>query len=70
MRLMSAPVLALPDFEKPFDLLCDAYVVNVGAELLRGKCPVVFYSKKLNPTEARYHRTDCKLLAIYLACMK
>ena len=42
----------------------------MGGELLQGERPVVFYSKKFTLTEARYHITDCELMAIYLACMK
>ena len=65
-------MLKLPDYSKPFriDLAADASDVAVGAELLQNRQPVVFYSKKLTPTEARYHVTDRELLAIYQACMK
>ena len=65
-------MLKLPDYSKPFktDLAADASDVAVGAELLQNGQPVAFYSKKLTPTEARYHITDRELLAIYQACMK
>ena len=65
-------MLKLPDYSKPFriDLAADASDIAVGAELLQNGQPVVFYSKKLTPTEARYHVTDQELLAIYQACMK
>ena len=67
--LTSAPVLKLPDYSKPFriDLAAD---VAVGAELSQNGQLVAFYSKKLTPTEARYHVTDRELLAIYQTCMK
>ena len=42
----------------------------VGAEFSQNGQPVAFYSKKLTPTEARYHITNRVLLAIYQACMK
>ena len=51
-------------------MAADASDVAVGAELLQNEQPVAFYSKKLTPTEARYHVTDQELLAIYQACMK
>ena len=65
-------MLKLPDFSKPFriNLAADASDVAVGAELSQNGQPVAFYSKKLTPTEARYHVIDRELLAIYQACIK
>ena len=65
-------MLNLPDYSKPFriDMAADASDVAVGGELSQNGQPVVFYNKKLTPTEARYHVTDQELLAIYQACMK
>ena len=40
------------------DLAAHASDVVVGAELSQNGQPVAFYSKKLTPTEARYHVTD------------
>ena len=51
-------------------MAADASDVAVGADLSQNGPQVVFYSKKLTPTEARYHITDRELLAIYQACMK
>ena len=65
-------MLKLPDYSKPFiiDLAAYASDLAVGAELLKDGQPIAFYSKKLTPTEARYHVTNRELLAIYQACMK
>ena len=65
-------MLKLLDYSKSFwiDLAAYASDVAVGAELSQNRQPVAFYSKKLTPTEARYHVTDRKFLAIYQACMK
>ena len=49
---------------------CDTSDVALGAELSQGGKPVAFFSKKLTPTEARYHVTDHELMAIYAAYMK
>ena len=70
LKLITAPVLALPDFSKPFDVTTDGSVVIVGGELAQGGRPVVLYSKKLTPAESRYHVTDHELMGVYLRCMK
>ena len=70
LKLTTAPVLALPDFSKPFDITTDASVVTVGGELAQNGRPVAFYSKKLTPAESRYHVTDRELMGVYLGCMK
>ena len=65
-------MLKLPDYSKSFKIVlaADASDVAVLAELSQNGQPVAFYSKKLTPTEARYHVTDRESLAIYQACMK
>ena len=64
-------MLKLLDYSKPFtiDLAANTSDVAVGAELSYNGQPIAIYSKKLTPTEARYHVADRKLLAIYQACM-
>lgn len=57
-------VLALPDFDAPFDLTTDASDVGVGAELAQGGRPVGYYSARLNPAQRAYSATDRELLAV------
>lgn len=47
--LVSAPVLALPDFNKPFQIQTDACDSGVGAVLLQDGHPLAFVSKALGP---------------------
>ena len=71
-KLTSAPVLAFPDFGKPFILCTDASGAGLGAALMqadaRGKNrPIAFASRILNQAESRYSVTDLETLAIIWA---
>lgn len=45
--MTSTPVLALPDFSKPFIVETDACDIGIGVVLLQGDQPVAFLSKAL-----------------------
>eukprot|EP00775_Hariotina_reticulata_P004793 gene4792-biopygen6544 len=53
-KLTHAPVLAMPDFEKPFEIVADASNTAVGAILLQDGKPIAFESRKLTPAEVAY----------------
>jgi WD40 repeat protein len=62
-RLCSAPVMKIPDTNKPFILHCDASSVAVGAVLSQldeenEEHSVAYASKHLNKTERRYSATE------------
>jgi hypothetical protein len=67
--LCSAPVLALPNFEKAFELIADAceHPSAVGAVLIQEGHPVTFYSRKLSGPELNYSASDIEMLAVILA---
>ena len=45
--MSSCPILALPDFSKPFFVECDALGEGVGAVIKHGQHPIAFERIKL-----------------------
>jgi len=67
--LITAPVLAKPDFEKNFELHTDASQVAIGACLMQTDDqnelhPIAYFSRKLRGAETRYSATDLEALAV------
>ena len=70
-KLSSAPIIAPPSWDLPFELMCDASDFAVGAVLGQRKdklVHVIYYaSKVLNENQRNYTTTEKELLAIVFA---
>jgi hypothetical protein len=74
-KLTSAPVLAYPNYEKPFVLYTDACVMGLGAVLSQNddagqEHPIVFLSRSLTDAEKNYSITELECLAIVWSVKK
>ncbi|XP_072084586.1 uncharacterized protein [Arachis hypogaea] len=73
-KLSSAPIIAPPCWDLPFELMCDVSDFAVGAVLGQRKdklVHVIYYaSKVLNENQRNYTTTEKKLLAIVFAFVK
>ena len=62
--LTNSPILAYPDFTKPFKLTTDASNVAVGGVLSQSEKPLAYFSRTLNSAERNYSTIEKELLAI------
>jgi predicted alpha/beta hydrolase len=65
--LVSAPVLALPDFAAQFTIETDACEYGIGAVLLQKGHPLAFVSKSLGPRNRGLSTYEKEYMAILLA---
>ena len=63
-------MLVLPDFNKPFQVSCDASGIDIGAVLNQDDRPIAYFSEKLNDAKHKYSSYDQEFYAIVQALKK
>jgi hypothetical protein len=63
-KLTHAPLLQLPDFNKTFELECDAGGIGLGGVLLQKGKPVAYFSEKLSGASLNYSTYDKELYVL------
>jgi hypothetical protein len=63
-RLTTAPILVIPNMEKPFSIYCDASSQGLGCVLMQDGHVVAYASRQLRKQEAHYPTHDLDLAAV------
>ncbi|KAK1693160.1 hypothetical protein QYE76_009857 [Lolium multiflorum] len=63
-RLVTAPVLTMPDITKDFDVYCDASKLGLGSVLMQEGKVIAYLSRQLRPHEMNYPTHDLELAAV------
>lgn len=64
MALTTAPVLAMPGYAKPFELIADACGFGIGSALLQKGRPIAYMCRKFSPAECNYGVGEQELLPV------
>ena len=66
-KLCNVPLLVLPNFEKTFEIECDASGIGIGAVLMQNQRPISYFIEKLSGEPLKYPTYNKKLYALVRA---
>jgi hypothetical protein len=69
-KITEQPILLLPDFQKTFQVKCDASGFAIGEVLSQEDRPITYFSKKLNEVKLKYSMYDKEFYSIIQALNK
>ena len=64
LALETVPVLVMPNYTKPLEVIADTCGFGIGAALLQEGRPVAYMCRKFNPAECNYGAGEQELLAV------
>ena len=63
-KLTNAHLLCLPNFDRAFEIECDASGIGIGVVLMQDSKPIAYFSEKLSGAALNYPTYDKELYAL------